>query len=70
MVGPRDYHSEWSKSDREIQISYDITYRWNLIFKNDTKNLIKLKQTHRFQNQSYVIIGEITGGKEELGGWE
>ena len=30
MDGPRDYHTEWSKSDRERQISYEITYMWNL----------------------------------------
>ena len=30
MDGPRDYHIEWSKSDRERQVSYDITYMWNL----------------------------------------
>ena len=29
MDGPRDYRTKWSKSDREIQISYDITYMWN-----------------------------------------
>ena len=29
MVGPRDYNTKWSKSDRERQI-YDITYMWNL----------------------------------------
>ena len=29
MDGPRDYHTKWSKSDRR-QISYDITYMWNL----------------------------------------
>ena len=23
-------HTEWSKSDRKRQISYDITYMWNL----------------------------------------
>ena len=28
--GPRDYHTKWSKSDRERQISFDITYMWNL----------------------------------------
>ena len=27
---PRDCHTEWSKSDRERQISYAITYMWNL----------------------------------------
>ena len=28
--GPRDCHTEWSKSEREKQISYNITYMWNL----------------------------------------
>ena len=39
MDGPRDCHTEWSKSDRERQISYDITYTWNLK-KNGTNELI------------------------------
>ena len=26
MNGPRDCHAEWSNSDRERQISYDIAY--------------------------------------------
>ena len=30
MDGPRDCHTKTSKSDRERQISYDITYMWNL----------------------------------------
>ena len=34
MDGPRDSHTKWSKSDGERQISYDITYMWNL--KKDT----------------------------------
>ena len=38
MDGPRDCHTEWSKSDKERQISYDITYMWNL--KNATDELI------------------------------
>ena len=29
MDGPRDCHTEWSKSDAERQV-YDITYLWNL----------------------------------------
>ena len=28
--GPRDCHTEWSKSDRERQVSYNIAYVWNL----------------------------------------
>ena len=30
MDGPRDYHTKWNKQDRERQISYNITYMWNL----------------------------------------
>ena len=29
MDGPRDYHIEWSKSERGREISYDIPYMWN-----------------------------------------
>ena len=35
---PRDYHTKWSKPEREKQIPYDITYMWNL--KYDTKETI------------------------------
>ena len=38
MDGPRDFHANWSKPDRERQISYDIAYMWNLK-KNDTNEL-------------------------------
>ena len=34
MDATRDYHTKWSKSGREGQISYDITCMWNI--KNDT----------------------------------
>ena len=34
----RDYHTEWSQSERERQTPYDITYMWNL--KYDTNELI------------------------------
>ena len=30
MDATRDYHIKWSKSERERQIPYDITYMWNL----------------------------------------
>ena len=41
MDACRVYHTEWSKSDRERQILYDITYMWNLkkivlIYKTET----------------------------------
>ena len=47
MDEPRDYHTEYIKSDRERQISYNISYMWNLK-KNDTNELIyKKKEAHR-----------------------
>ena len=30
MDETRDYHTKWSKSERETQIPYDIIYMWNL----------------------------------------
>ena len=30
MDGPRECHTEWSKSEREKQISYINVYMWNL----------------------------------------
>ena len=30
MNATRDYHTKWSKSERERQIPYDIPYMWNL----------------------------------------
>ena len=35
MDATRDYHAKWSKSDRERQIPYDITYMWNLKYDTD-----------------------------------
>ena len=43
MDGPRDYHIKQSKSERERQISYDITYVWTL--KYDTNELIYETET-------------------------
>ena len=44
--GTGDYHTRGSKSKRERQIAYDITYMWNL--KYDKRNLfMKQKNTHR-----------------------
>ena len=30
MDGPRESHTKWNKSEREWEISHDITYIWNL----------------------------------------
>ena len=53
MDGPRDYHTKWSKPDRERQISYDITYMWNLKNMIQMNLFTKQKQTHRLRKQTY-----------------
>ena len=41
MDGTRDYHTEWSKSEKEV--SYDITYMWNLKTKDTNELIYKIK---------------------------
>ena len=40
MDGPRNYNTKWSKSDRERQMSHEITDTRNLT-KNDTKEFAR-----------------------------
>ena len=49
MTATRDYHTKWSKSERERQMSYDITYMWNL--KTDTNELIYKTDTVSHNHQ-------------------
>ena len=53
MDAPGDYHTKWSKSDRERQISYDIAYMWNLKKMIQINLFAKHKQTHRLGKQTY-----------------
>ena len=48
---PRDYHTKWSKSEKERQIPYDIAYMWNL--KYDTNVLTYKTQTHRHEKTCF-----------------
>ena len=71
MTVPRDYHTKWSESDRERQISHDITYMWNVIFKNDTNELIYKTETD-IENKLMVTKGEMwgAGGGNKSGAWD
>ena len=48
MDGPRDYHPTWSKSER--QISYDITYKWNL------KNMIQMNLLIKQNKNGFTAV--------------
>ena len=60
MDGPRDYHTKRSKSERERQIPYNITYIWNLIM-TQMNISTKQKQTD-IENRCVVVKEEGRGG--------
>ena len=59
MDRPRDWHTEWSKLDREEVISYDTHYMWN-IKRNDTNELRRQEQTHKHREWTHGCWGEET----------
>ena len=62
MDGPGDYHTKWSKSEREREISYDITYMWNLKYgTNEPIYLVCEKQIHRHREQACGFQGREVG---------
>ena len=63
MDGPQDYHTKQSKSERERQILYDITYMWNL--KYDTNELIQKTKTDSEIYKTNLWLARGKGG----GGW-
>ena len=68
MGGPRDYHTEWGKLNKERQISYDITYMWNL--KEKRYKWIYLQNRYRptdKENKLMVTKGE-GARRDKLGG--
>lgn len=58
MGGPRDYHIEWSKSDKD---KYDIAYMWNLKIKSQL-NLFTNRNSHRYRKKCMVTKEEMEGG--------
>ena len=56
MDGPRECHTERSKSDREGETSYDIPYMWNLK-RNDTNEFTYKRETQRLRKWTYGCLG-------------
>ena len=69
MDGPRDHHTKPSKSERERQIPYGITYMWNLKYNTNENIFAKQKQTH-LENRPVFAKGEEGWGRERLGFWD
>ena len=64
MDGTRDSHTKWSKSERERQILYDITYIWNVIY--STNEPFHRKENHGYGEQTCGCQGG--GGESQLDG--
>ena len=59
-----------NKSDRERQITYDITYMWNLKNMTSMNLFTKQKQTHRHREQTCCYQREQQGvGGDKSGVW-
>ena len=58
MDEPRDCHTEWSQSVRERQMSYNITYMWNLKRMLQVNLHTKQQYSHRCIKQTIGYRGE------------
>ena len=67
MGGPRDYHTKRSKSEREKQIPYNITYMWNLKY-NTNEHIYKTEMDSQIQRTDlWLPRGRRDGGGKD---WE
>ena len=69
MEGPGDYHTKWSKSERERQI-YAIAYMWNLKKWYKWTYLQNRNGLTDLENKPMVTKGEKWGGRAKLGVWD
>ena len=59
MDEPRYYDTKWSKSERERQVPYDITYMWNL--NHNANELTRKSLTDREQTCGCRVEGDNLG---------
>ena len=67
MDATRDDHTKWSKSERERQIPYDITYMWNL--KYGTNEPIYETETDSTDIENTLVITKGEGERDGRGVW-
>ena len=65
MSGPRDYHIKCSQSESEKQISYGITYMWNL--KKGYKLTYLQNRNRLIDIENKLMVAQ--GDSRERGGW-
>ena len=69
VEGPRDCHTEWSKSEREKQISYINACMWNLEKWYRLSYLQSRNRVTDIENKHTNTKGE-SGVGDELGDWD
>ena len=69
MDGPKDYHTKWSKSDRERQISHEIACMWNLKKIPNTDELIYKTEIDSQTEKKLMVIKEESRGRGKLEVW-
>ena len=62
MDATRDYHTKWSKSERERQILYNTTYMWNLKYSTNEP----IYKTETDSQNRFVVAEEGRSGRD----WE
>ena len=70
MDGPRDCHTEWSKSEREKQMSYISTYTWNVEKWYRWTYLQSRNRDTDIENKCIDTKGVCGGGCNRLGDWD
>ena len=68
MHGPRDCHTEWNKSDRGRQISYDSAYMWNLKKGYQWTYLQNRNRVTYVENK--LMVTGCKGGRDKLEDWD
>ena len=62
MDGPRDCCTEWRKSERERQISYNVAHMWNLEKCHRWTYLQAEIESQMYKTNLWLPKGELTGG--------
>ena len=73
MDGPRDYYTEWSKSQRERQIPYDTKYHMiSLVYESKIwPKWTSLKSRNRFTDiENRLVVAKGGGERDGLGVWD
>ena len=63
MDRPRDYQTKGSKSERQRQIPYDITYMWNLKQDTNEQLIYETEADSQTQKTNLGIPKEKEGGE-------